>query len=166
MIVVTTDHGRDAETGKNHGNQSDRERTTWIVTNAHSLNKRFQQSPTVVDIMPSILRFMEIEIPVATKEEVDGVPFIGEVSISNLRAIRRESEIELTWDALDTKGDIEFFLTTTNLFKEGKNDEYTSVGTTKVLGGKFKLDKKFDEDFYKILVKAPHNWLNVWVIRD
>lgn len=33
MIVITTDHGRDAETGKNHGGQSDRERTVWISTN-------------------------------------------------------------------------------------------------------------------------------------
>ena len=166
MIVVTTDHGRDAETGKNHGKQSDRERTTWIVTNGSPLNKRFQQAPAVVDIMPSILRFMDIAIPVATKEELDGVPFVGPVSISNLKATTKEGKIELTWDVLNPKGNVEIFLSATNLFKEGKSDEYISVGTTKVSKGKFWLDKKSDDDFYKILVKAPHNWLNVWVIKD
>lgn len=166
MIVITTDHGRDAETGKNHGKQSDRERTTWIVTNASPLNKRFQQSPAMVDIMPSILRFMDIDIPAATKEELDGVPFIGEVSISNLRATRKEDGIELTWDVLDTYGNAEILLASTNSFKEGMIDEYRSAGTTKISDGKFKLDKKFDGDFYKILVKAPHNWLNIWVTKD
>jgi predicted AlkP superfamily pyrophosphatase or phosphodiesterase len=34
LIVITTDHGRAQKTGKGHGGQSDRERDTWIVTNA------------------------------------------------------------------------------------------------------------------------------------
>ncbi|MEJ0030463.1 MAG: alkaline phosphatase family protein [Bacteroidota bacterium] len=42
LIVVTTDHGRSADTGKNHGGQSDRERTTWIVTNSTKLNEHFK----------------------------------------------------------------------------------------------------------------------------
>jgi predicted AlkP superfamily pyrophosphatase or phosphodiesterase len=166
MIVVTTDHGRDAETGKSHGKQSDRERTTWIVTNVNTLNKRFQQSTAIVDIMPSVLSFMEIAIPVATKEELDGVSFIGEASISNLKATRKEGSVELTWDVLDPKGNVEIFLSTTNLFKEGKRDEYKSLGSAKVSGGNFKLDENLSSDFYKILVKAPCNWLNVWVLKE
>ena len=38
VIYITTDHGRDPKTGRNHGGQSDRERNTWIVTNARDLN--------------------------------------------------------------------------------------------------------------------------------
>ena len=37
---ITTDHGRDSATGKHHGGQSDRERATWIVTNATDLMNR------------------------------------------------------------------------------------------------------------------------------
>lgn len=77
MIVITTDHGRDAATGKNHGGQSERERTIWIVTNSDNLNDSFNKMPAMVDIMPSILAHMEIEIPESIKKEVDGVSFVG-----------------------------------------------------------------------------------------
>src|SRR5205085_10743628 len=42
LIIITTDHGRDSATGKNHGGQSDRERSGWIVTNAKNLNDHFK----------------------------------------------------------------------------------------------------------------------------
>ncbi|MDV7401056.1 alkaline phosphatase family protein, partial [Arthrospira platensis SPKY1] len=55
LIVVTTDHGRDPQSGKNHGGQSERERTTWIATNAAGLNPRFTAGePAITDIAPSI----------------------------------------------------------------------------------------------------------------
>ena len=52
MILITTDHGRDAKTGKGHGGQSERERTIWISTNADNLNESFYMMPGMVDIMP------------------------------------------------------------------------------------------------------------------
>lgn len=167
IIMVTTDHGRDAETGKNHGKQSERERTIWITTNASPLNDRFRQTPAMVDIMPSILEFMQIEIPATTKAEIDGVPFIGNISISNLRAIRTGNTLELTWDAIDKKGVAEIFISTTNLFKDGKTDDYTKLASVKVSQQKVLLDvKKFESDFYKILLKAPHNWCNTWIVHS
>jgi arylsulfatase A-like enzyme len=55
LLILTTDHGRDAATGKNHGGQSDRERTTWIATNAKKLNNYYRDyQPAVVDILPTI----------------------------------------------------------------------------------------------------------------
>jgi hypothetical protein len=40
QIYITTDHGR-SDNGYNHGNQSTRERTIWIATNAKDLNNYF-----------------------------------------------------------------------------------------------------------------------------
>ena len=77
MIVVTTDHGRDARTGKGHGGQSDRERTTWIVTNQSRLGTRFTRgTPAIVDIAPSILQHLRIRVPAAVAQEMDGVSFL------------------------------------------------------------------------------------------
>lgn len=76
MIVITTDHGRTASTGKGHGGQSDRERTTWIVTNIADLTPAFQQNPGIVDIMPSICDFMGVNIPAQVKANLDGKSFI------------------------------------------------------------------------------------------
>lgn len=77
MVVVTTDHGRDARTGKGHGAQSARERTTWIVTNAPNLNARFTSAaPAIVDIAPSILQHMRIDVPAAVAAQMDGMSFL------------------------------------------------------------------------------------------
>ena len=63
LVVVTTDHGRDEETGKSHGGQSLRERTTWIATNSQRLNSNFENLPGIVDILPSILDHLAIAPP-------------------------------------------------------------------------------------------------------
>jgi len=54
LIIITTDHGLDAETGKEHGGQTDRECATWIVTNSTDLNDHFGDTTGVVDVLPSI----------------------------------------------------------------------------------------------------------------
>lgn len=162
MIVITTDHGRDAETGKHHGGQSERERTTWIFTNLADLNDHFRHTPAVTDIMPSILRFLEIPIPPDVSAEVDGIPFTGDVSVCNLRASRSEGNIELTWDVHDPSGELEVFLATTNHFKDGQPDTYRSLGKVDVAAGHFVLPEA-PSGFLKIRVEAPHNEANVWL---
>ncbi len=77
MIVVTTDHGRDAVTGKGHGGRSERERRTWIVTNHAQLDTRFTQgTPAIVDIAPSILQHLRIAVPAAVVAQMEGVSFL------------------------------------------------------------------------------------------
>ncbi len=66
LLFITTDHGRDSATGRHHGGQSAREKAGWIVTNAKELNDRFKnQQSSMVDIMPTIARFMGIDLPAA-----------------------------------------------------------------------------------------------------
>ncbi|HET9486005.1 MAG TPA: alkaline phosphatase family protein, partial [Chryseosolibacter sp.] len=105
LIIITTDHGRDSVSGKHHGGQSHREKLTWIVTNSGKLNERFQQTPAVVDIMPSICNHMNIPIPEEVKKEIDGVPFIGEADLSDLKAEKKNGQIVLTWKSLCTEGE-------------------------------------------------------------
>ena len=76
LVLITTDHGRDALTGKSHGGQTDRERTIWIATNSTALNERFSNLPGIVDILPSILTHLEIAVPQAVSEQFDGKSFI------------------------------------------------------------------------------------------
>ena len=76
MIVITTDHGRTADGGHGHGGQSDRERATWIITNHDQLNPRFFEQPGIVDILPSILDFLEVEMKKEQAEKLDGSSFV------------------------------------------------------------------------------------------
>ncbi|MFT5140169.1 MAG: putative AlkP superfamily pyrophosphatase or phosphodiesterase [Lysobacterales bacterium] len=76
LIVVTTDHGREELTGKDHGLQSERERRTWIATNSDKLNSRFWESPAIVDILPSIVMHLELSVPPEISAQLDGQSFI------------------------------------------------------------------------------------------
>jgi hypothetical protein len=163
MIVITTDHGRDAQTGKNHGGQTDRERTTWIYTNLADLNARFKTNTATVDIMPSILRFLAIPLPTTTEQELDGVPFTGKVSVHDLKAVRNGQNIELTWGIFDGAGNAEILISTTNNIREGTgNDTYTRVAQVPVSAGKYTFAHP-ETDFCKIVVKAPSNTISTWI---
>ncbi len=76
LIVITTDHGRDATTGMHHGGQSDRERTTWIVTNSVRLNSNFEGMTAFVDILPSLATHLQLSIPSEIRNQLDGQSFI------------------------------------------------------------------------------------------
>lgn len=165
LIVITTDHGRDVETGKHHGGQSDRERLTWITTNSKKLNSHFNDTPGMVDIMPSIANHLHLTIPESTKEELDGVPFIGAIDFSALKASHEAEEILIEWKLENPELDsLEVYITTTNNFSTGSTDQYQKVKTIAASELSFRFKPAVKSNFYKVLVKSPTQYLNVWVI--
>ncbi|MBP7549617.1 MAG: alkaline phosphatase family protein [Gemmatimonadaceae bacterium] len=94
MIVVTTDHGRDAATGKGHGGRSARERTTWIVTDRRDVRARAAQGPlAIVDIAPSILEHLGVVVPSTVVQRMDGVSFLQPPSDRLSAEARRTSHV-------------------------------------------------------------------------
>ncbi|HYJ38597.1 MAG TPA: alkaline phosphatase family protein [Chitinophagaceae bacterium] len=168
LIVVTTDHGRDSATGKNHGGQSNRERSGWMVTNTKDLNTHFNEdSISIVDIMPTIARFLQIGIPRNQLMELDGIPLTGKVSALNPVAKIEGSRIHLKWKAVQKNGEAKIWLATTNNFKMGEQDNYTLIKTVPLKDGKTEIDvSKIPSGFYKIVIEAPENFLNRWLVID
>jgi hypothetical protein len=166
LIVITTDHGRDAATGKGHGGQSDREKAGWILTNAKDLNSRFTgNSSSIVDIMPTIARFMNLKIPEAVGREVDGVPLIGKLSVTDPSVSYADGQATITWKAMDKKGKLKIYVSPGNNAKSGGKDEYKLLKKVPVSAEEAKINlKKFPSSFYKILLEGPHNRLNRWII--
>ncbi|MFC3811986.1 alkaline phosphatase family protein [Lacihabitans lacunae] len=76
LLIITTDHGRDEKTGRNHGGQSDRERATWIITNKNKLNNRFNNGLAIVDIFPTVVNFLDLTVDKKVLSNLDGLPFI------------------------------------------------------------------------------------------
>ncbi len=73
LIWITTDHGRKAPEFKDHGGQSDSEREIWMVTNAKNLSDRFHSGKAaMVDILPSLVDFLEIPVPETQQKNWDG----------------------------------------------------------------------------------------------
>jgi predicted AlkP superfamily pyrophosphatase or phosphodiesterase len=166
VIYITTDHGRDSATGRHHGGQSNRERSTWIVTNAKKLNTWFKTgNPGIVDIMPSIAAFLDIAIPKEQLMEIDGVPLTGPLSAILPDAKLEEGKIKIKWKAIDRKGDAKIWLATTNHFKEGGRDEYVLKSTVPLEKEAAVIDLNGRASgIYKIIIETPHNYLNRWIV--
>ncbi|NLR82940.1 alkaline phosphatase family protein [Chitinophaga eiseniae] len=168
LLMITTDHGRDEKTGRGHGGQSPRQRTTWMVTNYKPLNAyatRYQ--PAIVDIMPTINRYMNIKVPSDVQREIDGTPLIGKVSISQALVNSVQGHLDITWKALEPAGNVKIWLTTTNDFKAGKADQYHLVGEVPVTSQHAWIDvKDYPSDYYKIVLEAPENTLNQWITKE
>lgn len=164
LIVITTDHGR-GEDGFGHGGQSDRERSVWIATNYPETNSHFKEVGATVDIFPSIVNFLDLEIPKEHAMELDGVPFIGPVDVSNFKAVVAGDQIQLSWNSLSNSGMGKVWISTTNQFKSGGTDEYKLVGEVNLSDENYAFSPENSEvEFYKIVLETPSGYLNYWIV--
>jgi hypothetical protein len=169
MVVVTTDHGRDPVTGKGHGAQSERERTVWMVTNVNNLNDRFGNRTAAVDIMPSLLRHLQITPPETISREWDGVPFIGPVSVGNLKAllINDGTKMQLTWDWFDRDKKVNVFLSTTDNYKSGGKDQWIRMKFRTHSPNSCVIDvSRYPSTFYKIMLKGRYNSVSTQLMKN
>jgi predicted AlkP superfamily pyrophosphatase or phosphodiesterase len=165
MILVTTDHGRDPVSGKNHGGQSDRERTTWIVTNCKDMNNYYRNYQTAItDILPTVARYMNIMIPRRNLMEIDGTSLIGKISITSPIVHYSNNRIDIGWQSLDETGNVKIWVATTNNFKLGGTDTYHLLAETPVLAKSASIDlRPYPSSFYKIVLEASFNMVNRWI---
>lgn len=165
LFVLTTDHGRDSVSGHNHGGQSMRERTTWIVLNKPVTNAYWTKGkPAIVDIYPSIVNFLHLDMPEQTKEELDGSPFIGKISVSEAWTRVSGDTLQVGWTSFEPGEKVEIAISYTNQVKEGGKDSYQVLGKVSSGKGKFSLaiPGLTTKPFYKIRVKGKYNTLNTW----
>lgn len=161
LFIITTDHGRDAATGKNHGGQSDAERTTWMIANSKNTNAYFQQNtPAIVDLLPTMAQFQKLKIPRENKFELDGVPLIGPVSLSHPTIEKKEDSLIVHWNAYEKNTKVKILISYTNLFKEGKVDSYVKLGSIGVQEKRFALKLPTNTQFAKIILVGKHNIIN------
>lgn len=166
MIVVTTDHGRQFD-GYGHGGQSVRERTSWISTNVKP-NKHFKTDQlAIIDIAPSISRFLGFDVPRDILWEQDGQPFIGRTDICNLQTLPYDNTVLLTWNCYNKRAEATVYAAAGNKFKEGGKDEWIKLGTVKAGTCKYNIDltKLPQSKFYKFVVITPNNHINRWLQR-
>jgi hypothetical protein len=138
------------------------------VTNAKGLNEYYKKfTPGIVDIMPSMAEALNVKISREQKMEIDGISLTGPVSAAQLSAVLSDSgKIEVKWKALEPKGNVKIWLSTTNNFKTGGKDVYKQVGTAALTSESAIIDfSKTPSAFYKIVLEAPNNMLNRWIVK-
>ncbi len=165
MVVVTTDHGR-TENGHGHGRQSERERTTWISTNV-GVNSHFTDGTlAIVDIAPSISRYLGFEVPQDVLWEQDGIPFVGNADIYDLKTMPYDDCVELSWKK-HSDAPVTIYAAVTNDFNKGGRDSYVKIAELKGGADGYKVDLKSlpDSKFYKFVAVTSGNHLNRWFKR-
>lgn len=168
LIFITTDHGRSEATGRDHGGQSARQRSTWMVTSYRPLNNYAKYyTPGIVDITPSINSFLGVKVPEAQQREMDGISLIGAVSVAEPTANYVQGSLDITWKALDPKGNVKIWIAADNIFKEGKADEYKLLATVPVTNEHVLVDvKNTPSKFYKTAIEGLNNTVNRWVVLE
>lgn len=167
MIIVTTDHGRN-ESGHSHGGQSERERSVWISTNNSDLNAHFKSnSLSLVDILPSVCKFMEFDMPRDVLFEKDGISFIDKVDINSLTTHPYDDKVTLRWKCYNQGEKAKVYISTTNNFKTGGKDEWIEVGTVLSDACEYEIDlSDFPKSkFYKFVVETKNNHISRWMYK-
>jgi hypothetical protein len=167
LLVLTTDHGRDAATGRGHGGQSTRERATWLVLSDKNANAYAKRPPVgITDVLPTIARFMQLPLPQATQRELDGVPLIGPVSLAAPQLAAASDSLRLRWTALGGKAEkVKIWATPTNKFKTGGVDEYVLLGTVPLARQRAAFSRAaYPAEFYKIVLEGERNTVNTWLM--
>jgi hypothetical protein len=137
-----------------------------MLTNAKDLNDKFRKDmPAIVDIMPTLARFLNITIPKEQLMEIDGVPLTGRISATHPNARYTKNEIVLNWKPVHKEGKAKIWMATTNQFKTGGKDKYKLVKEVAVADGKVTIPVKQPGSFYKIVLEMPDNYLNRWILR-
>lgn len=164
MIIVTTDHGR-RDDGFGHGRQSERERGTWISVNK-PVNSHFTDGTlSIVDIAPTIIRYLGLYVPRDNAWEQDGVPFFGQSDIYGLKARPYDDGFLLEWNTHDKTVPVNVYVATSNDFADGGKDKYVKVAQLPAgrTSCKVAADKVPASKFYKFVVTTPATHLNSWV---
>lgn len=162
LFILTTDHGRDATTGKNHGGQSDAERTTWMIANKKNTNAYYKENtPAIVDLLPTMARFQKIKIPEEQAYELDGVSIMGPVSISNPTLTSAADSIDLNWKSYERKGKLKIWVSYTNNFAKGGKDEYELLQEVASAAEKTTVPIPSGKTFAKYVLQGKHNSVNI-----
>ena len=163
MVVITTDHGREYN-GFHHGEQSYSERSCWISTNVKANERLTGGSGAIIDINPSICRFMGFEVPQDVLWEQDGVSFYGDVDIMNMEVEPYGSSVILTWECLNSSAVVNVWAASANEFNKGGKDEWVKVGEVSAGDSRFVVDitNLPKSDFYKFVLETPRGTLNRW----
>jgi predicted AlkP superfamily pyrophosphatase or phosphodiesterase len=164
LLIITTDHGRDEKTGRNHGGQTNRQRSTWIAANTKMNEYAKVYYPGIVDIMPTLANYLQLKIPQDIDREIDGISLIGKTSVAEAGVNLFQNKLDITWRSVDTTGTVKIWLSITNDFKAGGKDQYFLLKEIPVNKNRAVIDiTQYPSTFYKIVIEGKYNSINKWI---
>jgi hypothetical protein len=138
------------------------------VSNKKFDNAYFQKyNPAVVDLLPTMARHLDVQIPQETLRELDGVPLTGPVALAKPQARLEGNDLLLKWVPLKAAGKVKVAVTLSNAYKTGGKDVYQNLGSFNLKDGEAKISLKqlSTTGFYKIVLATDDNTVNIWLNR-
>ncbi|WP_299252297.1 alkaline phosphatase family protein [uncultured Aquimarina sp.] len=168
LIIVTTDHGRIPGDGKHHGQQSHRERSTWIALSKPIGNKYFENNRVaIVDIFPTICDYLDIKVPEEITLELDGNSLINKIDLSRLEGVCLNNKfLYLQWLAECKESELgRVYISYTNNYKKGEKDNFILLGEVDIQKGEFtaEIAPPKDTKYVKVVLKTKNQTTNTWV---
>ncbi len=165
LFIITTDHGRDEKSGRNHGGQTARQRTTWIVANQKMNEYANRDYPAIVDIMPTLANFLDVQIPTEVAREIDGIPLMGKISVAQPMLNVIGNKLDISWRNYDSSGTVKIWLSTQNEYKTGGKDNYVLLTEVPIKQNRATIAiSQYPSDFYKVAIEGKYNTVNKWVL--
>ncbi|CAF1488408.1 unnamed protein product [Adineta ricciae] len=122
--------------------------------------------PGIVDILPTIARFLNFTIPIESERELDGIPLIGNVSLTNPVIHLNGSALNISWTMLNNIGNVSIWISEKNLFRKGLMDNYTLISTVPIDQQMINIDlDNYSSYFFKIVLEGQFNSVNKWIFR-
>jgi hypothetical protein len=118
-----------------------------------------------VDILPTIVRFMDVDVPNAVLRELDGVSMIGELSIGQVKVEIQKEEVVLTWLPMESTGNVSISYAKTDQFgQDGIVDNYLKIVDTELALAEFRIPSKdLPTGKLKFWIQGAKNGLGVWI---
>jgi hypothetical protein len=96
--------------------------------------------------------------------EVDGVPLIGNLSLTNPVIDFKNQQAVVSWKPGSKKGKVKIYATATNHHKTGGSDDHHLLKKVALRKSKAIVDlKNFSFSFYKIVIEGKDNMVNRWI---
>lgn len=168
LVIVTTDHGRMPSDGKHHGQQSHRERSTWVALSKPVDNLYFKNNQVaIVDIFPTICDYMNITVPKEVAFELDGISLINKVDLSNLEGVSvKTKNLLLQWLPEHKEQEIaKVYISYTNNYKNGEKDTYTLLGNVDIQKREFSgsINPPENTKYIKVALETKNQIIHTWV---
>ncbi len=163
LVILTTDHGR-TENGYSHGGQSARERRTWVAMNKLGNNRLLEGRCASVDIVPTICRFMNFNVPQLVRWEQDGIPIIGKIEIDNLSVSNYDKLLTLRWNCYSYQARAHLFVAISNSYQATGSEKWIDLGIIDLKNKEKVIDMSLlpQSKFYKFVLSNDNGSINCW----
>jgi hypothetical protein len=134
-----------------------------MVTNL-KLNTYAQRvNPGIVDIMPTLVSYLNIKIPTTILNELDGTSLIGKVSLTEPQINVFQQKLDITWKSIDTTGTVKIWISMNNNYAVNGKEEYILLSEVPLNQNRAVIDiSKYPSNFYKVLLEGKYNTVNKW----